>query len=61
MFPAAGQLDLGARELISFPRLSVGNSQISNGVSVGGYAVLVITGLCTLAAAMLAFRRLDIH
>ena len=40
---------------------SVGNSQISNGVSVGGYAVLVITGLCTLAAAMLAFRRLDIH
>jgi ABC-2 type transport system permease protein len=40
---------------------SVGNSQISNGVSAGGYAVLIITGLCALAAAMLAFRRLDIH
>jgi ABC-2 type transport system permease protein len=27
----------------------------------GGYAVLIITDLCALAAAMLAFRRLDIH
>jgi len=40
---------------------SVGNSQISNGVSAAGYAVLIIIGLCALAAAMLAFRRLDIH
>jgi ABC-2 type transport system permease protein len=40
---------------------SVGNSQISSGVSPGGYAVLIITGLCALAAATLAFRRLDIH
>ena len=40
---------------------SVGNSQISGGVSPGDYAVLTITGLCALAAAMLAFRRLDIH
>jgi ABC-2 type transport system permease protein len=40
---------------------SVGNSQISHGVSPGGYAVLVVTGLCALAAATLAFRRLDIH
>ena len=40
---------------------SVGNSQISHGVSPGAYAVLIITGLCALAAAMLAFRRLDIH
>ena len=40
---------------------SVGNSQISSGVSVGDYTVLIITGLCGLAAAMLAFRRLDIH
>jgi ABC-2 type transport system permease protein len=40
---------------------SVGNSQISNGVSPGSYAVLIVTGLCALAAAMLAFRRLDIH
>ena len=40
---------------------SVGNSQISQGVSPGQYAVLIITGLCALAAAILAFRRLDIH
>jgi beta-exotoxin I transport system permease protein len=40
---------------------SVGNSQISGGVSVGDYAVLITTGLCALAAAMLAFRRLDIR
>jgi len=40
---------------------SVGNSQISRGVSVGDYAVLAAVGLCALTAAMLAFRRLDIH
>jgi ABC-2 type transport system permease protein len=40
---------------------SVGNSQISHGVSVGDYAVLIAVGLCALAAAMLAFRRLDIR
>jgi ABC-2 type transport system permease protein len=40
---------------------SVGNSQISDGVSPGDYAVLIAVGLCALAAAMLAFRRLDIH
>jgi len=40
---------------------SVGNSQISHGVSPGDYAVLITTGLCALAAAALAFRRLDIH
>ena len=40
---------------------SVGNSQISQGVSPGDYTVLIVTGLCALAAAMLAFRRLDLH
>ena len=40
---------------------SVGNSQLSRGVSAVDYAVLVAVGLCALAAAMLAFRRLDIH
>jgi ABC-2 type transport system permease protein len=40
---------------------SVGNSQISHGVRPTDYAVLIITGLCALTAAMLAFRRLDIH
>jgi beta-exotoxin I transport system permease protein len=40
---------------------SVGNSQITQGVSPGDYAILIVTGLCALAAAVLAFRRLDIH
>jgi ABC-2 type transport system permease protein len=40
---------------------SVGNSQISGGVSPIDYAVLTGTGLCALAAAILSFRRLDIH
>jgi beta-exotoxin I transport system permease protein len=40
---------------------SVGNSQISQGVSPGGLVVLIVTGLCALAAAVLAFRRLDVH
>jgi ABC-2 type transport system permease protein len=40
---------------------SVGNSQISDGVSPGDYAILTGTGLCALAAATLAFRRLDIR
>ena len=40
---------------------SVGNSQINQGVSPSDYAVLIITGLCALACAILAFRRLDLH
>jgi ABC-2 type transport system permease protein len=40
---------------------SVGNSQINHGVSPGDYTVLILTGLCALTAAMLAFRRLDVH
>lgn len=40
---------------------SVGNSQIGRGVSPGDYAVLIGAGLCAFTAAMLAFRRLDIH
>lgn len=40
---------------------SVGNNQITQGVSPGDYAVLILTGLCALAVAVLAFRRLDIH
>jgi beta-exotoxin I transport system permease protein len=39
---------------------SVGNSQISRGVSPGAYTVLILVGLGALAAAILAFRRLDI-
>lgn len=40
---------------------SVGNSQLTNGVSPASYIVLTLTGLCALAAAMLAFTRLDLH
>ena len=40
---------------------SVGNSQITQGLSPGDYTVLIITGLCALTTATLAFRRLDIH
>lgn len=40
---------------------SVGNSQISDGVTAGGYAVLITVAGCALGAAMLAFRRLDLH
>jgi ABC-2 type transport system permease protein len=40
---------------------SIGNSQISGGVSASDYTVLAGAGLCALAAAILAFRRLDIH
>ena len=40
---------------------SVGSNQITQGVSPGDYAVLAITGLCALAAAVFAFRRLDLH
>ena len=52
---------IGPGRYVSLFYWSVGNSQISHGVSTGDYAVLIVTGLCALAAAMLAFRRLDIH
>jgi len=40
---------------------SIGNNQISHGVSPGDYAVLTVTGLLALAATVLAFQRLDVH
>jgi len=40
---------------------SVGNSQITRGVSAPDYAVLLATVLLAWAAAVLAFRRLDIR
>jgi beta-exotoxin I transport system permease protein len=40
---------------------SVGNSQLSHGVSAADYTVLIAVGLCALTAAVLAFHRLDIH
>jgi ABC-2 type transport system permease protein len=40
---------------------SVGNSQISTGISAARFAVLLLTGLAALAAAAVAFRRADLH
>lgn len=39
---------------------SVGNDQISRGVGVSGFSVLIVTGLCALAAAFIAFHRADL-
>jgi ABC-2 type transport system permease protein len=40
---------------------SVGNDQISRSVSLGDYAVMVVVGVCSLLATVIAFRRLDVH
>jgi beta-exotoxin I transport system permease protein len=40
---------------------SVGDNQISQGVSLADYAVLLTVGLFALYATSLAFRRLDLH
>jgi ABC-2 type transport system permease protein len=40
---------------------SVGNDQISRGVSVGDFTVLIIVGLCAILAAVAAFRRADLN
>jgi beta-exotoxin I transport system permease protein len=40
---------------------SVGDNQISNGVSLLDFAVLVAVGLGAVYAAVIAFRRLDLH
>ena len=40
---------------------SVGDNQISNGVSLTDYAVMIAVALCTLYAAVIAFQRLDLH
>jgi ABC-2 type transport system permease protein len=40
---------------------SVGNDQISNGVSAADFTVLILVGLGALAAAVIAFRRADLN
>jgi ABC-2 type transport system permease protein len=40
---------------------SVGDNQIADGVTVADYAVLAGAGVCAVYAAILAFRRLDVH
>jgi ABC-2 type transport system permease protein len=40
---------------------SVGNNQISKGVSIADFTVLIVAGLCALIAAVAAFRRADLN
>src|SRR6516225_9936206 len=40
---------------------SVGNDQISRGVSLGDFTVLIVVGLCAVVAAVAAFRRADLN
>ena len=40
---------------------SVGNDQITKGVSAGDFTVLILVGLCALAAAVAAFRWADLN
>ena len=40
---------------------SVGNDQISRGVSPGDFITLIVVGLCALTAAVAAFRRADLN
>ena len=40
---------------------SAGNDQISNGVTITGFAVLITVSLCALAAAVVAFSRADLN
>jgi beta-exotoxin I transport system permease protein len=40
---------------------AVGDDQISKGVSIADYAVLIVVGLIALCAAATAFQRLDLH
>jgi ABC-2 type transport system permease protein len=40
---------------------AVGNDQITRGVTLTDYLVLVAVGICVLGAAVLAFRRLDLR
>jgi ABC-2 type transport system permease protein len=40
---------------------SVGNDQISRGVSIADFIVLIVVGLCALLAAVAAFRRADLN
>jgi hypothetical protein len=54
---AAGQAEPRTAGLPRHKEWSVGNTQISP----GDYTVLIMTGLCALTVAMLAFCRLYIH
>lgn len=40
---------------------SVGDNQITSGVTIGDYAVMLAVGVCALYAATRVFRRLDLH
>ena len=40
---------------------SVGNDQISKGVSIADFTIMIVFGLCALFAAVAAFRRADLN
>lgn len=40
---------------------SVGNQQVTKGVSLSDFTVLIVVGLCALGAAVIAFRRADLN
>ncbi len=52
---------LGPARYVSLFFWSVGDEQITRGVGLADFAVLVAVGLCALGAAVVAFRRLDLH
>jgi ABC-2 type transport system permease protein len=52
---------IGPGRYLSLFYWSVGNDQISGGVSLGDFTVLITVGLCALAAAVVAFRRADLN
>jgi ABC-2 type transport system permease protein len=52
---------IGPRRYGSLFYWSVGNDQISTGVSLGDLTVLIAVGLCALLAVTTAFGRLGLH
>lgn len=52
---------IGPARYLSLFYWSVGNDQLSKGVSIGDFTVLTVVGLCALAATAAAFRRADLN
>jgi ABC-2 type transport system permease protein len=52
---------LGPARYLSLFYWSVGNDQISKGVSIADFTVLAVVGLCALLAAVAAFRQADLN
>ncbi len=52
---------MGPAKYLSLFYWSVGDNQISNGVSPTDYAIMIGVALCALYAAVIFFQRLDLH